>query len=110
MHIKDLLNFWQSQAESDNKTHLFTIKLPLKEAAKVAALTELYPARSQEDILQDLITASLSELEEGMPYIPGQEVISEDDQGDPIYKDIGLTPQFHELKQKYLKALLDQYK
>jgi hypothetical protein len=32
-------------------------------------------------------------------------VISRDDQGDPVYEDIGLTPRFVELTRKYKKTL-----
>jgi hypothetical protein len=32
-------------------------------------------------------------------------VISRDDQGDPVYEDIGLTPRFVELTRKYKKSL-----
>jgi hypothetical protein len=32
-------------------------------------------------------------------------VISRDDQGDPAYEDIGLTPRFVELTRKYKKNL-----
>jgi hypothetical protein len=32
-------------------------------------------------------------------------VISRDDQGDPVYEDVGLTPRFVELTRKYQKSL-----
>jgi hypothetical protein len=32
-------------------------------------------------------------------------VISHDDQGDPVYQDIGLTPRFVELTRKFKKDL-----
>jgi hypothetical protein len=35
----------------------------------------------------------------------GPKVISRDDQGDPVYEDIGLTPRFVELTRKFKKSL-----
>ena len=32
-----------------------------------------------------------------MPYVPGKKVISTDEQGDPVYEDVGPTPRFMEL-------------
>ncbi len=40
-----------------------------------------------------------------MPYEPGPKIISRDDQGDPVYEDVGLTPRFVELTRKFKKAL-----
>jgi len=40
-----------------------------------------------------------------MPYIAGKKVISSDEQGDPIYEDVGLTPRFVELTRKNRKRL-----
>jgi hypothetical protein len=40
-----------------------------------------------------------------MPYEPGPQIISRDDQGDPVYEDVGLTPRFAELARKHKKSL-----
>ena len=39
-----------------------------------------------------LLRAGLDEIEAAMPYERGPKVISRDDQGDPVYEDVGLTP------------------
>jgi hypothetical protein len=41
------------------------------------------------DIITDLISAGLDELESKMPYVEGDRVIEEDEFGDPIYEDAG---------------------
>ena len=38
------------------------MRLPLEDAARVAALAELYPDRSESDILNDMIAAALDDL------------------------------------------------
>jgi hypothetical protein len=44
-------------------------------------------------------------LKNAIPYVPGDRVIREDDFGDPVYEDKGLTPQFLDLAKKYRKQL-----
>lgn len=69
------------------------------------ALAEIYAGRTQAQILTDLLSAALDELQESLPYIEGERVVSEDDYGDPIYEDAGLSPRFHALTQKHLRDL-----
>ncbi len=66
---------------------------------------ELFPGQSIEEIVTDLLQASLDEIAAAMPYEKGPKVISRDDHGDPVYEDIGLTPRFVELTRKYKKNL-----
>jgi hypothetical protein len=40
-----------------------------------------------------------------MPYVPGKRIIAEDDYGDPIYEDLGPTPQFYSLSHEILRKL-----
>ncbi|MGE8419918.1 MAG: pilin assembly protein, partial [Pseudomonas sp.] len=42
------------------------------------------------------------ELEASFPYIQGQQVIATDEEGDPLYEDIGPTPRFLALSRRYL--------
>ncbi len=103
MRVRDLLKEWQRSTESETNDQEFLIQLTRREKAKIAALAEMYPGKIPTDIARDLIVAALSELEATMPYIPGTKVVSEDEQGDPIFEDIGPMPQFRALTQKYLE-------
>lgn len=103
--MKDLIDTWEKDSGAQPATHSITLNLSRSQVAKLNALQEMYPRVSQHALLQDLIEASLTELETQMPYIPGNEVISEDELGDPIYKDIGPSPTYHLLAQKYLEEL-----
>ena len=81
------------------------MRLPLDDAARLHALVELFPGQPIEEIITDLLEAGLDEIAAAMPYERGPKVISRDDQGDPVYEDIGLTPRFVELTRKYKKTL-----
>jgi predicted DNA-binding protein len=103
--LKTLVEEWQRTASERRTDKEYAIRLTLQDAARVHALAEMYPGRTQAQILSDLLSAALDELEASLPYVRGERVMAEDDYGDPIYEDAGLTPQFHELTQKYLKQL-----
>ncbi len=103
MRVRDLLKEWQRSTESETNDQEFLIQLTRREKAKIAALAEMYPGKTPTDIARDLMVAALSELEATMPYVPGTKVVSEDEQGDPIFEDIGPMPQFRALTQKHLE-------
>lgn len=65
----------------------------------------MYPKRSTEELLGELIGAALEELEASFPYIKGQQVIATDEEGDPLYEDVGPTPRFLTLSRRYLHDL-----
>ncbi|GBL44396.1 hypothetical protein SFMTTN_0191 [Sulfuriferula multivorans] len=105
MNITDLLKAWESSASRQLTAKEYRIRLPLHDAAKIAALAEMYSRRNETEIISELLTAALTELERAMPYVQGDKVIARDDQGDPIYEDVGPTPGFIALSKKYMVAL-----
>jgi hypothetical protein len=40
-----------------------------------------------------------------MPYVAGARVISTDEQGDPVYEDVGPTPRFIQLTRAHRKQI-----
>ena len=105
MKFKALLHDWQKKAGPARTASEYSIRLPVDDAARVQALAELFPGQSKEAIITDLLGYALQELAASMPYVPGKKVISQDDQGDPVYEDVGLTPRFMELTRKHKKKL-----
>ncbi|TNC81223.1 MAG: hypothetical protein C9356_10170 [Oleiphilus sp.] len=106
MKIKALINCWQAQSEGPLHGEAFNVHLPISAAAKVYALSEMFPERNPQQIISELLSAALDELEEDFPYVPGKRVTALDDQQDPIYEDIGNTPSFMSLTKKYMKTLV----
>ena len=62
MKVTDLPKHWEKQKEPVERTHDYNLHLPLEDAARLAALAELYPDRSESDILNDMIGAALDDL------------------------------------------------
>ena len=105
MKIRDLFEEWEKSASEVRTHHKYTIKLPLSVAARVRALAEMYPGRSETEIMVDLLATALDELLETIPYVQGDSVTGEDEFGEPVYEDIGATPRFIELTNKYFQIL-----
>lgn len=105
MSFKDLLASWRETAAQPRTATEYAVRLPVDAAARLAALGEMFPGRTPEQIITDLLATALQEIETSMPYVAGKKVISSDEQGDPIFEDIGPTPRFVELTRKYRKKL-----
>ena len=100
MRFKDLMESWDEQQEPLTTSQEYAVRLPLNDASRLHALAELYPGVDAERLITDLISAGLDEVEAAMPYVPGERVIREDDHGDPVYEDVGMTPRFLELVRR----------
>lgn len=105
MKIKNLITEWATAPHAKLAAHEHHVRLPIHDAARIAALAEIYPAVTETQIITNLLSAALDELEAALPYVPGNRVIAEDDQGDPIYEDVGSTERFLELTKKHTLKL-----
>lgn len=110
MKWTELLESWRHGARGACTVSHFAVHLPLEDAARLQALTEMFPGRSIEQIITDLLGIALQEIAAAMPYVPGSRVIATDDQGDPIYEDAGPTPTFMELTRRNQKKLKSELK
>jgi len=103
--FKSLLDRWKKEARPVLTAKQYTLRLSLDDASRLHALSELFPGQPIEALVTDLLSAGLDEIAAAIPYERGPKVISRDDQGDPVYEDIGLTPRFVELTRKFKKSL-----
>jgi len=100
-----LLDRWKKDPPPTQTAREYAVRLPLDDASRLHALTELFPGCTAEELITDLLHAGLDEIAAAMPYEAGPTIISRDDQGDPVYEDVGLTPRFVELTRKIKKSL-----
>ncbi len=105
MKYRQMLEQWEKRAEAHRELREYTLQLPRYELAKIQALREMYPGKDESELLSDLLVTALHELEAAFPYIQGSRVVAEDENGDPIYEDIGPTPRFIHLTRKYADQL-----
>lgn len=105
MKIRELARHWEQNAKGRLTKTPYSIHLDVESAARLSALQEMYPKHHAEELLGELIGAALEELETSFPYIRGTKVIATDEEGDPMYEDIGPTPRFLALSRRYLDEL-----
>lgn len=108
MKIRELAKHWEDCAKGRLTKTGYAVHLDVEAAARLAAIADMYPKRSAEELLGELIGAALEELEASFPYIQGQHVVATDEEGNPLYEDVGPTPRFLALSRRHLEELSDQ--
>ena len=103
--FKELLDSWRQSAAAPRTAGTYAVRLPLDDAAQLAALADMFPGRAPEQLISELLGVALKELAAAMPYVAGTRVISTDEQGDPVYEDVGPTPRFLELARMHRRVL-----
>ncbi|MEE8056296.1 MAG: pilin assembly protein [Pseudomonadales bacterium] len=104
MKVQDLLCLWEKTANGKLTREEYNIRLPIEDAAKLQALAEMYPRRSIANIITDLLSAALTDVETSLPYVRGNNIVARDEEGDPLYEDIGPTPRYLSLTQKHMSG------
>jgi hypothetical protein len=106
MDFKALFEQWEKSSGGIKMTTCeYRVRLPVHDAARIAALAEMYPLNSEADIIRELLAVALDSIEAAFPYEQGSRVIAEDELGDPIYEDAGPTPRFLALTKKHAERL-----
>jgi len=110
MRFKTLLDAWNDRQTTKQTDELYSIRLAVDDAARLHALAELFPGVDEQQLVTDMLSAALDEVEAAMPYVAGDRVIREDEFGDPVYEDVGLTPRFLELVRQHRARIVDKNK
>lgn len=105
MNYTDLFDAWASEEKPELTPEAYSIRLDVADAARVQAFVDLYPGVDAERVISDLLSIALDQAEAAIPYVPGGKVIREDEFGDPVYEDAGLTPKYLELVKKHAGVL-----
>lgn len=106
MKAKDLLTIWDAPDNSRLTSKQFTVRLPIRVAAQIAALNELYPRKSKTEIIGDLLATALDEVVANLPtwnYGPGPVDLTST--GEEIWHQQGPGVEFPQLVKKYLQEL-----
>lgn len=108
MKIKDLVGYWDKHARGRLTRDAYFVALSDEHHEQLEKLAALYPLKSPQDLMRDLISAALDELETSFPYVQGSRVVAYDEDGFEIYEDVGLTPKFVSLSQKHIRRLKER--
>ena len=66
MKASDLVTVWGAPDNSRLTAKQYSFRLPVHVAAKLAALEDLYPTRSRTQLVGDLLTAAINEVEKNL--------------------------------------------
>lgn len=105
MKIKELVRHWEKHARGRLTRDEYAVSLSAESEARLRILAEQYPMRGREELIRDLVSAALDELETSFPYVQGNRVVAVDEDGYEIYEDAGITPRFVHLSQKHIQTL-----
>ena len=69
MKTQYLHDMWSTPDNSRLVSKQFSFRLPVHIAAKIAALGDIYPQKNRTQIVADLLSAAIDDLEKNLPYI-----------------------------------------
>lgn len=104
MKASELLNYWHSPDNTRLTAKQTSVRFPVHVAAKISALCEMYPRKSRTEILGDLLTSALEEVERSFPFVPG-EPFCPDENGQMLYVDVGPCNRYRKLANNFYKEL-----
>lgn len=105
MKTKDLITIWGAPEPPRLAPKQFSIRLPMLVSAKISALCEMYPKKTKTEIIGDLLTTALEQLEYDFPTVNGRPLCDDPETGETIYEDIGIRTSFRRLTEKHLREI-----
>lgn len=105
MKAADLHNLWSSPDNSKLTSKQYSFRLPVHVAAKIQALCDMYPNKTRTEIVGDLLSSALQEVEQGLPIYDTNELITILPDGEKIFDQAGPRVTFNTLTEKYISEL-----
>lgn len=114
MKASNLHDLWASPDNTRLTSKQFSFRLPTHVAAKIEALCEMFPNKNRTQLVGDLLTSALDELEQNLPESVGErlrpdlEQFLDEQEGErsgPYYYVGGLRGRFRELANRYYKEI-----
>ena len=105
MKASDLATVWGAPDNSRVTAKQYSFRLPVHVAAKLAALEELYPTRSRTQLVGDLLSAAIADIETTLPSRAGRFVLKDQDTGEDMFEEEGPSATFKKLANKHYQAI-----
>ena len=101
MKNSELVKVWALSDNSRVTSKQLSFRLPVHVAAKISALSDLFPNKTKTEIIGDLLTSALEKIEYSFPSVKGEYFGIDDDQGNELFYDVGKGKSFMELVNKH---------
>jgi hypothetical protein len=102
MKPSDLVTLWNAPDNTRLTAKQYTIRLPIRVAAQIAALCDLYPNKNRTELIGDLLASALDAVSEALPSTEGRPF---DTPEGTMYEAAGPWADFPKLTNKYIKEL-----
>ena len=102
--VQNLIRDWERSSLPEPTVKVLKIQMGAHDYARLCALKEVYAGRTEEQLVKDLMSTVLDEVEETLPYIQGSKFMSEVELGIPISEDREYSELFDAFNQKYSHA------
>jgi len=96
----DLHKVWSAPDNTRLTAKQSSYRHPVSVAAKISALCEMYPSRSRTDIVNDLLSSALLDVERSFPSVCGRSQGHDPHSGEELFEDIGPGAVFRRLANK----------
>lgn len=103
MKAKDLQAIWEAPDNTRLMKKQTSVRLATHVGARVAALCEIFPAKSKSQIINDLLTAALDDFANSLEFVPGRDVAQDPYTDKILYEDQGQRVSFLNCANKHLK-------
>jgi len=105
MKASDLATVWGAPDNSRVTAKQYSFRLPVQVAAKLAALEELYPTWSRTQLVGDLLTAAINDLEQNLPSHAGRPMGKHPDTGEETFEEMGQAAEYRRSANKHYQAI-----
>jgi len=106
MKAADLVTVWSAPDNSRLTAKQYSFRLPVHVAAKLAALEELYPTRSRTQLVGDLLTAAIAEVEKSLESHAGAPLgHKHPETGEEMYEEEGQIASYRRAANRHYQAI-----
>lgn len=106
MKTSNLVDIWKAPDNTRLTSKQYSFRLPVHVAAKLSALCDLYPNKTRTQIVGDLLSTALNDVQEALPSFQGRPWHNyQDDNGNDLFYAVGPGADFRTLTNKYYKEL-----
>lgn len=105
MKAQDLHKRWSAPESARLAPQPVSLRLPIHVAARLQALCDVYPHKSQAEIVADLLAAALDEVEQSFPRVKGAVVGQDEASGRLRFEDVGPVAKYRRLANDYYLAM-----
>lgn len=105
MKASDLVTVWSAPDNSRMTTKQYSFRLPVHVAAKLSALEELYPTKSRTQLVGDLLSTAITDVEQALPSTAGKLWGKDPETGEKIYIAEGMAATYRTLANKHHEAI-----